>query len=254
MELVDTHCHINVAEFDADRRDVLARARRAGVTRLVVPAIDAAGIPALLDLCRTEQGLYPALGLHPVYVDQHRPGDLAFVARQAEQANPVAIGEIGLDYFLVDLDRAKQQELFEAQLRLAQTMNLPVLLHIRKSHDQVLSTLRRIKVCGGIAHAFNGSLQQAQQFMELGFRLGFGGTLTYDRAQKIRGLARALPIEAIVLETDAPDMVVSAHHGERNSPEYLPDCVVALAHLRNETAEFIAESTTRNACTVLGIS
>ena len=126
-----------------------------------------------------------------------------------------------------------------------------VILHVRKAHDEVLSSLRRIRVNGGTAHAFNGSLQQAQQYLELGFKLGFGGMLTYERSSKIRGLARQLPIEAIVLETDAPDMTVSAHHGERNSPEYLPDCLRSLAEVRDESVEYLAGQTTRNACNAL---
>ena len=128
-----------------------------------------------------------------------------------------------------------------------------MLLHVRKAHDQVLATLRRIRVKGGIAHAFNGSLQQAQQYLELGFKLGFGGTLTYERSSKIRQLAQALPIEAIVLETDAPDMVVSQHRGERNSPEYLTHVLLALAELRQMDAMSLAQQTTANACDLLGI-
>jgi TatD DNase family protein len=166
---------------------------------------------------------------------------------------PLAVGEIGLDFFLTELDRNRQQSIFEAQLQLAQAAQLPVLLHVRKAHDQVLATLRRIRVKGGIAHAFNGSLQQAQHYLELGFKLGFGGTLTYDRSSKIRQLAQELPVEAIVLETDAPDMVVAQHRGERNSPEYLTHVLSALAELRQMDAMTLAQQTTTNACEVLGI-
>ena len=134
---------------------------------------------------------------------------------------------------------------------MARDADLPVLLHVRKSHDQVLATLRRMRVRGGIAHAFNGSLQQARQYLDLGFKLGFGGTLTYARSSRIRALAKALPLEAIVLETDAPDIPVAAHRGERNSPEYLPDCLQALAEVRDADAELLAAQTTRNACAVL---
>lgn len=220
---------------------------------MLVPAVDAAGIPALLALCRAEPGFYPALGLHPVYVEQHRPEDVDFVAAQIAEAKPAAVGEIGLDFFVPGLDRGKQQTLFEAHLRLARAADLPVVLHVRKAHDQVLATLRRIKVRGGFAHAFNGSMQQAQQYIDLGFRLGFGGTLTYDRSNRIRALAVELPLEAIVLETDAPDMVVSNHRGERNDPEYIVESLQVLAALRNATPQAIAAATTRNSCAVLGI-
>lgn len=253
MELVDTHCHLDIEAFDVDRNQVLQRTRAAGVTRMVVPGVDAARWPGLLQLCRREAGVYPALGLHPVYLRQHRQQDLETLAGLIEQHRPVAVGEIGLDYFVPDLDREQQKVLFEAQLVIARDAGLPVILHVRKAHDQVLASLRRIRVKGGTAHAFNGSVQQAQQYRDLGFMLGFGGMLTYERSRRIRGLAEQLPLEGMVLETDAPDMTVAAHHGERNSPEYLPDCLHALADVRAEDPEQIARQTSANACAVFGL-
>lgn len=253
MELIDTHCHLDVDDFDADRAAVLARSRAAGVTRIVVPAVLARDWDHLLDLCRRESGLYPALGLHPVYLDQHSDADVAALAARVAREKPLAIGEIGLDYFVEQPDRQRQQALFEAQLHVARDADLPVVLHVRKAHDQVLATLKRIRVCGGIAHAYNGSLVQAQQYIELGFKLGFGGMLTYERSNKLRRLARELPLDALVLETDAPDLTVAAHRGERNSPEYLPDCLRALATARDEDFETVARATTRNAEQVLGL-
>lgn len=253
MKLIDTHCHLDVDDFDADRSAILERCRAAGISRIVVPAIHAAGWGKLLALSHQEKGLYPALGLHPVYIDSHSDRDLTALEEKLSADNPIAVGEIGLDYFLAELDHQRQQEIFEAQLHIAREARLPVILHVRKAHDQVLATLRRIRVPGGIAHAFNGSMQQAQQYLELGFKLGFGGTLTYERSQKIRQLAHDLPLDAIVLETDAPDMVVSQHRGERNSPEYLSEILAALAEVRQEDASSLAQQTTRNACEVLGI-
>ncbi len=253
MELIDTHCHLDVEEFDADRSDILQQCRSAGITRIVIPAIHAAGWDKLLQLCREEAGLYPALGLHPVYIASHQDTDLPVLEQKLHEENPLAVGEIGLDFFLTELDRDRQQAIFEAQLQLAQTARLPVILHVRKAHDQVLATLRRIRVKGGIAHAFNGSLQQAQQYLDLGFKLGFGGTLTYERSSKIRQLAQQLPLDAIVLETDAPDMVVAQHRGERNSPQYLTHVLSALAELRQMEPLSLARQTTANACEVLGI-
>ena len=250
---MDTHCHLDVAAFDTDRNQVLANARGAGVVGIVVPAIHSQGWEGLLGLCATSPDLYPALGLHPVYLEQHRQGDVRELEALLSVASPVAIGEIGLDYFIEDLDRARQQALFEAQLSVAVAAGLPVLLHVRKAHDQALATLRRIRVCGGIAHAFNGSLQQAQQYIDLGFRLGFGGMLTYERSRKLRALARELPLESIVLETDAPDLTVAAHRGERNSPEFLPDCLYALAQARDEDPDQVARVTTLNARKLLGL-
>ena len=252
MHLIDTHCHLDVAEFDADRAAVLARSRAAGVTEQVIPAIHQPGWEALVALCRREVGLQPALGMHPIYLEVHRPEHLDELATRVAAERPLAIGEIGLDYFVDGLDREVQQALFEAQLRIAAKADLPVLLHVRKAHDQVLATLRRLRfACGGIAHAFSGSAQQAQQYLDLGFKLGFGGTLTYDRALRIRALARELPLTAMVLETDAPDIPLASHRGERNSPEYLPEVLAALAALRGEPLEQVAAQTTANARAVL---
>ena len=246
MELFDTHCHLDVAAFDADRQTVLARARDNGVGGIVVPGVLARDWDALLDFCNTDAGLYPALGLHPVYLDRHQDTDLVKLEDMLVRHRPVAVGEIGLDYYIEDLDRERQQQLFEAQLEIACAAGLPVILHVRKSHDDVLSLLQRVRVPGGICHAFNGSLQQGQRYIELGFMLGFGGMLTFERSSKLRALASSLPLDALVLETDAPDMTVARHHGERNSPEYLVDCLAALASMRQEAAEHIAEQSTQN--------
>lgn len=254
MELIDTHCHIDVADFDADREQVIANCRRLGIQRIVVPAVSARGWSNLLEVCRREPGLLHTFGLHPVFVAEHRAEDIDALAEWIERERPVAIGEIGLDYFVEGVDRERQQEVFEAQLEVARAVQLPVLLHVRKAHDEVLKALKRIPVQGGIAHAFNGSLQQAHQYIELGFKLGFGGMLTYERSSKLRRLARELPLEALVLETDAPDLTVAAHRGERNSPEYLPDCLRALADVRDESPEAMAAATTHNAERVLGLT
>jgi TatD DNase family protein len=206
-------------------------------------------------MCDDFTGLYPAYGLHPVYVDQHADDDLVELETRLKTSNPIAVGEIGLDFLfkkdLTEQNKERQQNLFEAQLKLAQSNSLPVILHVRKAHDLVLSTLSHIPVKGGICHAFNGSMEQAHHYIALGFKLGFGGMLTYERSNKLHRLAKELPIESIVLETDAPDMTGSNHHGERNSPEYLPECLTALAQLRDEDVNTIAEQTTANAKAVL---
>lgn len=251
--LIDTHCHLDVSEFDADRAAVLARARAAGVVAQVVPAVGRAGWPFLLALCRTEPDLFPALGLHPVYLDRHTDADLDALARAVADERPVAIGEIGLDWFVEGLDRERQQRLFERQLSIARDAGLPVILHVRRAHDAALAILKRLRVRGGIAHAYSGSLEQARQYLELGFRLGFGGMLTFERSTRLRRLARELPLEAIVLETDAPDLTVASHRGERNSPEYLPECLAALAEVRGEEPEHVAARTTATARAVLDL-
>ncbi len=254
MELVDTHCHLDVADFDIDRDQILARCRQHGVNRIVVPGIHAAGWDGLITMCHREQGLYPALGLHPIYLDQHRDKDLVELEERVVRHRPLAVGEIGLDYYVESLSKNRQQFLLEQQLDIAQRAALPVILHVRKAHDQIIATLRRITVHGGICHAFNGSLQQAHHYIDLGFKLGFGGMLTYERSRKLRRLARDIPLTAIVLETDAPDMTVASHRGERNSPEYLPECLTALAGVRGEEPATVAKQTTQNALEILKLS
>ena len=180
-------------------------------------------------------------------MDQHKDEDITALAEWIEKDKPAAVGEIGLDYFVTTLDRERQQTIFEAQLCIARDANLPVVLHVRKAHDQILQTLKRIKVRGGFSHAFNGSEQHAKQYAELGFKLGFGGMLTYQRSNKLRHLAKVIPLEDIVLETDAPDLTVASHRGERNSPEYLPECLLALAEVKGLDVREVAEITTRNA-------
>lgn len=253
MDLVDSHCHLDVAAFDADRDRVIATARAAGVTRIVVPAIHARGWRGLLDLCGAQPGLYAALGLHPIYLKEHLDRHVRDLERKLADSRPVAIGEIGLDFFIKDLDRGRQRTLFEAQLSLAAVAGLPVLIHARKSHDQVIAALRRIRVPGGIVHAFNGSLQQAGKYMDLGFKLGFGGMLTFERSNRLRTLARDLPLDAVVLETDAPDMTVAAHRGERNSPAYLPDVLAALAQVRDQDPAEVGTKTTANVVDLLAL-
>ncbi len=253
MDLIDTHCHLDVQAFDADREQVIANARRGGVRDFIVPAIDAAGWAGLLGLCHTHADCHPALGLHPVFLDRHQAEHLDDLERALEHERPLAVGEIGLDFFHPEPDYGRQRTLLEEQLALAAHFQLPVLLHVRKAHEEVLCALRQADVPGGIAHAFNGNLQQAYRYLELGFKLGFGGMLTFERSRKLRDLARALPDDALVLETDAPDMTVAAHRGGRNSPEYLPDCLNALAEVRGDSPETIAALTTGNARGVLGL-
>lgn len=251
-ELIDTHCHIDVAEFDGDRARVIESARARGVTRMVVPAIRAGDWGHLLDVCANNAGLYPALGLHPVYLDEHQAADLDALEQALGQSKSiVAVGEIGLDYALQTLDRQRQQSLFEAQLAIAASARLPVIVHARKSHDDVLGALQRFDLPGGIIHAFSGGIEHARRYIALGYKLGFGGMLTFERSTKLRALARALPLDAIVLETDAPDLTVAAHRGERNSPEYLPDVCAALAAVRDLDPGRVAAETTANACSLL---
>jgi len=253
MEIIDTHCHLDFEVFDADREQVLQDARDVGLIGIVVPGTHEQGWENLLSVCAAHDTLYPAIGLHPMFLEQHKESDLGLLEQTIEQTRPIAIGEIGLDARDPELDMDKQLFYFKQQLCVAQEKELPVILHILKAHDQALKILGNNPVCGGTVHAFNGSLQQAEQYIGLGFKLGFGGMLTYERSSKLRKLAAELPLESIVLETDAPDMTVSQYQYERNSPAYLPYCLQALSEVRNEAPEMIAAQTTENAKSILEI-
>ena len=257
----DTHCHLDAPEFEADRTAVVARARAAGVSQIVIPAVAAAHFEGARALAHAH-GLAYALGLHPLWLADASEGDLQQLAQalHVHRNDPhlVAVGEIGLDHFVPGGDRAKQEHFYTAQLRLARDAGLPVVLHVRRSADALLKALRRIEVPGGIAHAFNGSWQQAQQFTAMGFRLGFGGTLTFERALQIRELATRLPLDALVLETDAPDIppqwlyrtaqARTLQPGQgRNEPAELPRIAAVLAQLRGLSLEELAAHTTANA-------
>jgi TatD DNase family protein len=253
MQLIDSHCHLDFEAFDHDRDAVLDNAAAAGVGAIVVPGVQRDTWDRLVELCGAVGHLYYALGLHPLFIGAHRPADLDELAARVSALAPVAVGEIGLDFFDKNQDPVPQLALFERQLEIAREHSLPVILHVRKAHDEVLALLRRHRIRGGIAHAFNGSRQQADKYLELGFKLGFGGMLTFERSRKLRTLARDLPLDALVLETDAPDMTVAQYRGRRNSPEYIPYVLDALASVRAESKEEIAAATTRNAAATFGL-
>lgn len=251
--LIDTHLHLDAVEFDPDRAALLARARAAGVGEFVVPAVDREGFARVLALAGTTSGVFPALGIHPLYVDRADETDLDALDALLAEGRAVAVGEIGLDHHVPGLDAARQQTFFTAQLGLARRHGLPVILHVRRALDAVLAALRRTRVAGGIAHAFNGSFQQAEAFIGLGFKLGFGGAMTFDGSRRIRRLAAELPLDAIVLETDAPDMPPVWARGERNVPENLLRIAEVLAGLRNLPLEEIVQTTSGNARAVLAL-
>ena len=246
---VDTHCHLDAAEFDADREAVVAAAVAAGVTDMVIPAIERDNFGAVASVCRSHRGCHPAWGIHPLRVGRARTEDLDALRDMLRdnRATAVAVGEIGLDYFATPRDEKLQEEYFIAQLELAREFDLPVILHVRRAIDAVLKQLRRIPQCGGIAHAFNGSRQQANEFIRLGFKLGFGGAMTFPRATRIRDLATNLPLDSIVLETDAPDIPPLWLDGARNSPLQLPRIAETLAELREIPLDQVARATTENA-------
>lgn len=249
--MIDTHCHLDAAEFDGDRREVHAAAQALGVAKLVVPAVAVAGFAKTRQTVTQYAGCVAAYGIHPLYVMQAAEGDLVALRQWLADENPVAVGEIGLDHYVSGLDPLRQEYFFVEQLKLAREFDLPVLLHVRRAVDPVLKQLRRFRVRGGIAHAFNGSRQQADAFIQLGFKLGFGGAATYPRALRIREHVASLPIEAIVLETDGPDIPPEFAPRSRNEPANLPRIAAALAELRGMALDELALCTTANALAVM---
>ena len=264
----DTHCHLDAPEFDADRSNVVAAALAKGVSRVLIPAVSRDNFSAVRACCRRFTGCSPAYGIHPLYVDQAHEADLPALRdwlRTEFQGDcpPRATGEIGLDFFVPDYDAERQTYFFVGQLNIAEEFGLPVILHVRRSIDTVLKYIRRSGIRRGIAHAFNGSRQQAEQFIALGFKLGFGGAMTYPGSTRIRALAASLPLEAIVLETDAPDTppvwLRDAHSSDtlskpRNSPEQIPRIAGVLAELRRESPAHIAAVTRANADAVFSFT
>ncbi|MBB2777928.1 UNVERIFIED_ORG: TatD DNase family protein [Comamonas terrigena] len=258
---IDTHCHLDAAEFSPDRTQVRAAARQAGVAHLVIPAVQRAHWAEVVALAHQHGDSY-ALGIHPLYTPQAQEGDIAalrhWLAQYRDDPHLVAVGEIGLDFFVPGLEVERQLWFYEQQVQLAREFGLPVILHVRKSSDRLLKTLRATPVVGGIAHAFNGSAQQAQAFIDLGFKLGFGGAVTYERALKLRELAARLPLDSLVLETDAPDIPphwlyttaeqrAAGQPQGRNTSAELPRIAAEVARLRSLPLPALAQATGRNA-------
>lgn len=245
--LVDSHCHLDADEFDADRPAVIERARSAGVRRQIVPAITADEWPKLRDVCAAGEGLFPAYGLHPMFLADHREHHLQDLRQWLQRERPVAVGECGLDYFIDDLDPAEQSVYFDAQLRLAREFDLPVIVHARRAVDAVTAAIRKVGQLRGVVHSFSGSRQQAEQLWEQGFMLGLGGPVTYERASRLRELAATMPLEWLLLETDAPDQPDAAIRGQRNEPARLTAVLDTIAQLRGAEPSEVAITTTANA-------
>jgi TatD DNase family protein len=268
MQFIDTHCHLDAAEFGNTQSDIVHDAVASGVNRILIPSVSRTNFDAVRKLCAQYPDCSAAYGIHPMYTDDATPGDLDVLRDFLKQHQPVAVGEIGLDFFIPHFDQIQQEHFFVEQLKLAREFDLPVLLHIRRAQDTILKHLRHFypsvgptssgsgqastSLRTGIAHAFNGSHQQAAEFIKLGFKLGFGGAMTYTRATKLRELAATLPLDSIVLETDAPDIPPDfLERGSPNKPEYVSRIAETLAELRGVSLEEIARVTTENALSVL---
>ncbi|GGA74291.1 hypothetical protein GCM10011521_10570 [Arenimonas soli] len=250
--LYDSHCHLDAAEFDADRPAVLARARQAGVARQLVPAVDRASWDAIRALCAAEPGLRPAYGLHPMFLDRHQPGHLDELRDWLEHERPAAVGECGLDFFVDEPDPESQRLYFRRQLELAREFDLPVILHARRAVEEVIGTLRQVGGLRGVVHSWSGSEEQARQLFDLGFCLGIGGPVTYERARRLRRTVASMPLDCLLLETDAPDQPDAQWRGQRNEPARLCQVLDVVAQLRGQAAASIAEATSANALRLFG--
>lgn len=253
IHLIDSHCHLDFQQFKIDREAILLRCANLGVIDIVVPGVAADNWHNLIDICSESEILHPALGLHPQFMDEHKAEHLEQLKDLIDSVHPIAIGEIGLDFYLPNHNKQAQIDLFTKQLNLAQSAQLPVLLHVRKAHDQTISLLKKYPVVGGIVHAFNGSLQQAEHYQNLGFTFGIGGAITHVKATRLRALFNQLPLSSIVLETDAPDMPLAEMKQQRNTPENIPLILSSLASIRSESIQDIARITTHNAKRILNI-
>jgi len=246
MRYIDSHSHLDFSEFDNNRSVVIERARNAGLEKIIVSATVANRWHLITELADRNPIIATAYGLHPMFMDKHLDDHLELLYAVIQNQNPVAVGEIGLDYFIPNPDKSAQLKFFVQQLEIANEFQLPVIIHARKSLDIVLRELRKFPQLSGSIHSFSGSEQQARQLIDLGFYLGFGGPITYTRATKLRKLVATLPLESILLETDSPDQPDSSHCGERNEPSYLPIIAQVIADLRGVNINDVAEQTFLN--------
>ena len=254
---VDTHCHFDFPPFTGNEAQSIAKAAEAGVQAIVVPSVEAADFSRVLTLSTRYPALYAALGLHPIVIERHLDEHIEALDEALQTAGDklVAIGEIGLDLYREDPRFERQQTILDAQLRLAKRHDLPVILHSRRTHDKLAMHLKRIDLPRkGVVHGFSGSLQQAQRFIELGYKIGVGGTITYPRASKTRDVMAQLPLSALLLETDAPDMPLNGFQGQPNRPEQAARVFATLCELRKETEEAIAGALLENTRSVFGIT
>ena len=253
MKLIDTHCHFDDPRLDDNRSVFYKEAVAAGVILQIIPGVSRKSWSRVKNICESYAGLYPCYGLHPFFVAEHQPDDLEQLRDWLRRESPVAVGECGLDYFMSTPDKSRQWTFFEGQLDIAAEFDLPVVLHANRAVEDVTQGLRRSRVRKGVIHSYNGSLEQARQLLDLGFRLGFGGALTYDRATRLRKLLQDLPADAILIETDAPDQPPSSHKGEINAPARLVEIFTEFCNLRHETPENLADQLNQNAMDVFGI-
>ena len=247
MQLIDSHCHLDVSEFSADLFETLNRGKKAGVVAFVVPAIDFACWQSLSHLALKYSVLKPAFGLHPMFLERFESSQLDALPDWLTKPECVAVGECGLDFFIPNFDSALQELVFIEHIKLAKQFGKPLIIHARKSTERVIQLLKQYGPVTGVIHSYSGSLEQAQQLIKMGFMLGIGGPITYPRSNRIRALVKEIPLEYLLLETDSPDQPLFGEQGQRNEPMHLPKIALAIADARNVPVDLIAEQTTQNA-------
>ena len=253
MNLIDSHCHLDDDRFDELRQEVIAQAAAVNVTRMVIPATTANRWEKVKQVCEGHDGLYPAYGLHPMFIEQHQVNHLRELDEWLEREQPIAVGECGIDFYDSRVDEKWQLQLFREQIQLANNHRLPLIVHVRKAMDEVISLLRKQARFGGVVHSFSGSQQQAQQLHDIGFKLGIAATLSFERAQKLRKVVAAMPDDALLIESDAPDQPGASHRGQLNEPGFIIEHLQTMAELRNCTVEDLAATLNRNAETLFNI-
>ncbi|MFA3790693.1 TatD family hydrolase [Aliiglaciecola sp. SL4] len=255
--MIDSHCHLDFDAFDIDRNEVLNRCSQLGIKKIIIPGTQSSRWQSLIELCERSSMLEYGLGIHPYFINQSEHAHIDNLITLIEQHSMVrAVGEIGLDFHDTDQhSENKQQDFFTQQLTIAKHYKLPVIIHHRRSHNEIIRTLKQQKFQqSGVIHAFSGSYQQAKSYLDLGFKLGFGGVITYSRARKTRDVLKQLPLSAIVLETDAPDMPICGKQGQRNSPEYLPEIAQHIAVIKDVGVEEVIEQTSANSCELFALN
>lgn len=253
IALIDSHSHFDVDAFDHDRAEALRRAKTAGVVAQILPAIAADTWETLRSVCAADASLHPAYGMHPTFLDRHKPEHVAELRRWIERETPCAVGECGLDRFIDNPRFEEQERYFVAQCELAAEFDLPLIVHARRAVEDVILTLRRIGGLRGVVHSYGGSMEQAEQLFALGFCLGIGGPVTYDRANRIRRVVTQMPLDFLLLETDSPDQPNATRRGQRNEPANLVDVLDCIAELRGESRETVASVTRANTERLFGL-
>jgi TatD DNase family protein len=252
IEMIDSHCHLDHDRFDLDRDKIVARAKARNINRIVIPATTASRWHKVKQVSESYAGVFPAYGLHPMFMSQHQLHQLTELDTWLDREKPVAVGECGLDFFNSRIDEKQQLELFSAQLQLAKNYQLPVIVHVRRAMDQTISLLRKHAPLTGVIHSFAGSLQQAQQLIYLGFKLGIGTTIGFERAKKLQSVIASVPDHGLLIESDAPDQPGANHRGERNEPAFIGEQLTTIAMLRGVSENQMAQILLRNTNNLFG--